>query len=207
MGEVVGVVLAGGRSSRMGAEKALLPLGGIPIIERTIARLRPQVEKVVISANGDPRRFSDLAVPIIGDIVPGCGPLGGLLSGLRWARAAGAPFVLTVACDTPFFPLDLAARLAQSIAGDLSRTAMARSHGHDHYTFLLHPTAAADDLESWLGRSENRSLHGWLDPQRPVSVNFEGDPDPFFNINAPMDLVLAESRARAFEKFSGRRTA
>lgn len=204
MDDVVGVVLAGGRSSRMGTEKGLLPLGGIPLVERAVARLRPQVGKVIVSANGDPGRFSGLAAPVVPDVVPGCGPLGGLLSGLHWARSAGAPFVLTVACDTPFFPLDLAVSLSQSIAGHPTGTAVACSDGHDHHAFLLHPTAAADELESWLGRPENRSMHGWLETRRPVGVNFEGDPDPFFNVNAPMDLVLAETWVRAFEKFGGK---
>lgn len=203
MTDLVGVVLAGGQSSRMGAEKGLLPLGGIPLMARVIARLAPQVGKVVISANGDPGRFEALAVPVVPDVVPGCGPLGGLLSGLRWARSAGAPFVLTVACDTPFFPHDLAIRLAQPITGDPLGTAVARSSGHDHYTFVLHPTAFAEELDSWIRRSEKRSLHGWLTHRQAVSVDFYGDPDPFFNINSPADLALAETKLPAFEKEGG----
>jgi molybdopterin-guanine dinucleotide biosynthesis protein A len=204
---VVGIILAGGRSSRMGAEKSLLSLGGVPLIEWVTARLRGQVEKVIISANGDAERFRDCAVPIVPDIIPDLGPVGGLIAGLRWSQSVGARFVLTAACDTPFFPTDLAARLAKAIAGNPSGTAVARSNGHDHYTFTLQPVACADELESWLGPPEHRSLHDWLKGRQPVSVSFEGDPDPFFNINAPMDLVQAETWARDFEKFSGKRTA
>jgi molybdopterin-guanine dinucleotide biosynthesis protein A len=188
----------------MGTEKGLLQLGGVSLVERAVARLRPQVGKVIVSANGDPDRFENCAAPIVPDTIAGCGPLGGLLSGLRWAHLAGASFVLTAACDTPFFPPDMASRLRQSIGGDRSGTAVACSGGHAHYTFALHPTAFADELESWLGRPENRSLHGWLARRQPVWVTFEGDPDPFFNINAPMDLPLAEARARAFEKLGGK---
>lgn len=200
---VVGVVLAGGRSSRMGTEKSLLPLAGVPLGERATASLRAQVETVVISANGDPERFRRCAVPVIPDIVPDCGPIGGLLAGLLWARSAGLRFVLTVACDTPFFPTDLASRLAQSIEHDPSRTAVARSESQEHYTFALHPTAGADDLQAWLSRADDRSLRGWLTGRRPVSVDFEGTPAPFFNINAPMDLALAETWINGFEKYGG----
>jgi molybdopterin-guanine dinucleotide biosynthesis protein A len=201
MKDVVGVVLAGGRSSRMGAEKALLALSGIPLVERVTARLRAQVEKVVIGANGDPDRFRRCAVPVVPDTVVDCGPIGGLLTGLLWARSADLPFVLTVACDTPFFPVDLARRLLQSIEHDPSRTAVARSDGHDHYTFALHPTACLDDLLAWLDRSADRSLRGWLEGRRPANVEFEGAPAPFFNINAPMDLVLAETWVNGLEKY------
>lgn len=201
---IIGVVFAGGRSSRMGAEKGLLPLRGIPLIERVVARLRPQVEKVIISANGDPGRFQICGVEIVPDILPGCGPLGGLFSGLRWAHSVGAPFVLTVACDTPFFPQDLGAHLAQATVDAPLGAAVAHSNDHDHYTFVLHPTACVDELESWLTRPGNRSLQGWLEGRQLVRVNFVGDPDPFFNINEPMDLVRAETWVRAFEKFGGR---
>ena len=197
---IVGVVLAGGKSSRMGTEKSLLPLGGVPLVERATARLRPQVDEVILSANGNPDRFRSCAAPVVPDRVPDGGPLVGLLDGLKWARAAGATFVLTVACDTPFFPTDLASRLLQSIANDPLGTAVARSEGHHHYTFALHATAHADELEEWLGRSERRSLRGWLERQRAESVDFEGTPDPFFNINTPMDLALAETWAGALDE-------
>jgi hypothetical protein len=126
--DLVGIVLAGGQSSRMGAEKGLLPLGGVPLIERAVARLRPQVEKVVISANGDPARFQSCAVRflptsrLVADRLEACSPA---FDGLVRPR----PLRPKVACATPFFPLDLADRLARSIA---------LSNGHDRLRFGEH---------------------------------------------------------------------
>ena len=80
---IVGVVLAGGKSSRMGTEKSLLPLGGVPLVERATARLRPQVDEVILSANGNPDRFRSCAAPVVPDRVPDGGPLVGLLDGLK----------------------------------------------------------------------------------------------------------------------------
>ncbi|MEO8758802.1 MAG: molybdenum cofactor guanylyltransferase MobA [Devosia sp.] len=202
IGTIACVILAGGKSSRMGVEKALVMLGGTPLVVRAIARLRNQVGKLVISSNGDTDRFRACGIPVVADIVPDCGPAGGLLAGLRWAQSEGASFLLTVACDTPFFPEDLAFRLAQAIKGRGGRTAVARSGEHDHYTFALHPTGCVDELESWLILPEHRSLRHWIAGQQPVSVDFEGNPDPFFNINTPMDLALAETWVSAFEKYT-----
>ena len=89
MEEVVGVLLAGGQSRRMGGgDKCLLNLGGKTILERVIERISPQVESLVISANGDLSRFDQFDLPIVTDTIPGfVGPLAGILSGLRWAIA------------------------------------------------------------------------------------------------------------------------
>jgi molybdopterin-guanine dinucleotide biosynthesis protein A len=85
---VVGILLAGGKSSRMGGgDKCLLPLAGRPILAHVIERLKPQVAELIVSANGDPARFSAFGLPVVGDRVGGyAGPLAGTLAGLEWAR-------------------------------------------------------------------------------------------------------------------------
>ena len=98
--EVTGVLLAGGRSSRMGGrEKALLDIGGKPMLLHVLARLRPQVGRIVINANGDPARFSGHCLPVIADSIEGyAGPLAGLHAGIEWARAEtpDAKFIASV---------------------------------------------------------------------------------------------------------------
>ncbi|MCH7942248.1 MAG: NTP transferase domain-containing protein [Proteobacteria bacterium] len=90
--DVVGVVLAGGLSRRMGGgDKALLALGGRTILDHVIERARPQVSQLALNANGDAARFAGFGLPVIADVVEGhAGPLAGVLTGLEWA-AAEAP--------------------------------------------------------------------------------------------------------------------
>ena len=88
---VAGIVLAGGRATRMGGgDKALRPLGGQPVLAHVIARLAPQVQALALSANGDPARFAAFGLPVLADSLPGFpGPLAGVLAGLDWAAGRG----------------------------------------------------------------------------------------------------------------------
>src|SRR5262249_43402227 len=101
-----------------GGDKALRLLGGIPLLERVIERLQPQVDALVLNANGDPTRFANFALPVAADTVPGfVGPLAGVLAGLDWAAShrPDCPYVVSVATDAPFLPIDLVARLAEAL--------------------------------------------------------------------------------------------
>ena len=88
----VGILLAGGKSSRMGGgDKCLLPLAGRPILAHVIERLKPQVAELIISANGESTRFSDFGLPVVEDRLGGyVGPLAGILAGLEWAAHQSA---------------------------------------------------------------------------------------------------------------------
>ena len=107
---IVGIVLAGGLGTRMGgADKALLPLGGRPMLAHCLQRLAPQVDRIAISANGEPARLAGFGLPVLADSVPGYpGPLAGVLAAMDWAAEAGAGGVVSLAADTPFAPADLA---------------------------------------------------------------------------------------------------
>ena len=111
---VIGLLLAGDKSSRMGGgDKSLRLLGGRPIIARVIERLTPQASGVVINANGDKSRFAAYQVSVVADCIAGfAGPLAGIHVGLKWIKAnrSGISHAVTVATDTPFFPLDLVSR-------------------------------------------------------------------------------------------------
>ncbi|MBN9023450.1 MAG: molybdenum cofactor guanylyltransferase MobA [Rhizobiales bacterium] len=193
---VAGLVLAGGRSSRMGGQdKAFATLGGVPLVTRAAARLRPQVSALAVSTN-TADGYPPLDAPLLADTVPGFqGPLAGILAGLLWARGAvpAATHLATVAVDTPFFPLDLVARLAKACAGGV---AVAASGGREHPTFALVPVALADDLARHLAADGSRRLAAWLGAHAPAIVDFPADAggDPFFNVNMPADLRHAEER-------------
>jgi molybdenum cofactor guanylyltransferase len=104
---VVGVLLAGGKSSRMGGgDKCLLPLAGRPMLNHIVERLRSQVSELVLNANGDLARFAGFGLPIVVDRLSGrAGPLAGVHAGIEWAIAnrPESRFVVTAATDTPFF--------------------------------------------------------------------------------------------------------
>jgi molybdenum cofactor guanylyltransferase len=199
---LAGVLLAGGRSRRMGGgDKCLALLGGRPLLAHAIARFGPQVDAMAINANGDLVRFAGFGLPVIADPIPGfAGPLAGILAGMQWARAEpfAAERIVTVATDTPFFPDDLVARLVASAAEGI---AVARTGGRLHRVFGVFPVDYADDLEHFIKTSGSLKVGDWLDRLGYVAVDFDDQTrdgfDPFFNINRPDDLNIAEAMLAA----------
>ena len=119
---IPGLLLAGGRSRRMGlaegADKCLARLGESTLLDRVVERAAPQVKRLVLSANGDPDRFVSFGMPVIADSLGvGFGPLAGVLTGLEWTanEMPEAEYMASFATDTPFFPDDLVAKLAREI--------------------------------------------------------------------------------------------
>lgn len=196
---IAGVILAGGLARRMGGgDKALLPLGGETLLARVIARLRPQVEEIALNANGEPSRFAAFGLPVVADTVEGfAGPLAGVLAGLRWAAPRGYSHVASAAGDTPFFPEDLVARLAEAAEAEGTPIALAATDDperglSDHPTFGLWPVALADDLERALSLENMRKVVVWCERHGAARAVFEGANFPFFNVNTPEDMLEAE---------------
>lgn len=199
---VIGVLLAGGQSRRMGGgDKCLLELAGKPLLAHVIERLKPQTSALVLNANGDLNRFSEFELPTIADPVEGfAGPLAGVLAGLSWARANApdARWIVTAASDTPFFPQDLVARLLDATSGQYPAIALAMSNDRLHPVFGLWPTALADDLHEAL-EGGTRKVLDWTDRHTTVTAEFpeahigQTTIDPFFNANRPDDMAHAES--------------
>jgi len=197
-----GLILAGGRSSRMGADKAFLDIGGDTILAHVVRRLGPQVSEITLNA---PAEFPNpLGLRLLPDRIGGqIGPLAGVFSGLRdmRARGPGATHLLTVPSDSPFVPLDLVRRL-EAGADDPNAIVIAVSDGRDHPVFGLWPVSIADDLGSWLAGPDNRRIRDFLQRHPLVTVEFAmiGTPhgllDPFFNINTPEDLQEARRFAQ-----------
>lgn len=202
--QILGVLLSGGRSQRMGgADKCLASLAGRPLLSHSLDRLRPQVSALVLNANGPTERFAGFGLPVVTDTIPGfAGPLAGFLAGMLWAQnhMPSARFIATVATDTPFFPLDLVRRLSAALDSD-HEVAIARCDDQNYPVFGLFPVSLADALESFLTESDNRAVMAWLDSQRAAFVDFSPElkcqTTPFFNINAPADLAAAELTVRA----------
>jgi molybdopterin-guanine dinucleotide biosynthesis protein A len=200
-GNVAGVLLAGGLSRRMGGgDKCLRDLGGRPILARIIERAGPQVGALVLNANGDPARFKDFGLPVAADVVAGyAGPLAGVLTGLDWAAdtAPGAAWVASFACDAPFFPADMVARLLAAVEASGADMACAVTHGRTHPVFGLWPVALREALRCAMLEEEIRKVDLWTARYKLVEVAFPdaetaaGPLDPFFNTNRPEDLEEA----------------
>jgi molybdopterin-guanine dinucleotide biosynthesis protein A len=188
---VVGVVLAGGQSSRMGGgDKCLKQLGSRTLLGHVLDRLRPQVAAMVLNANGDAARFDGYDVQVVADSVPDfAGPLAGILAGLDWARTMNADWAVSTAADAPFLPRDLVDRLQQG--RDAARIAVAASGGWRHPTTALWPVDLADELRKALQAGE-RKIDRFTARYAVAPVTFDTDPvDPFFNINTPEELAEA----------------
>jgi molybdenum cofactor guanylyltransferase len=207
LGPHAGVILAGGSGKRMGvADKALVKVGDKTMLQRVIERLKPQVERLVLSANGDPSRFTAFNVPIVPDAVPAVGPLAGLLAGMRWSEKnlPEARFVASVAADMPFIPLDLVAQLSEGCGRDENTVALAASSAGTHPVCGLWPVKLADGLERLLKSGESTKVLTFADRFMRLNVPFDdivlpnGERvDPFFNVNTPEDVQRAEEIAAA----------
>lgn len=203
---IAGVVLAGGRATRMGGgDKALLEIDGESLMARCLARLAPQVAAMAINANGDPARYAAFGVPVLADSVPGfAGPLAGVLAGLDWAAEAGFEAVVSVAGDTPFFPADLAERLAEAAAPIAMAATEAPGRGlARHPTFGLWPVALREDLRASLEEGVRKVIL-WADRHGCGVAEFSTEPfDPFFNVNTPEDLERARALAGLLAEAEG----
>jgi molybdopterin-guanine dinucleotide biosynthesis protein A len=197
---VIGVLLAGGQSRRMGGgDKCLLELAGKPLLTHVVERLKPQTSALVLNANGDLERFSKFELPTIADPVEGfAGPLAGVLAGFTWARehAPETRWIVTAATDTPFFPQDLVAKLLDATKGQYPTIALASSNDRMHPVFGLWPTSLADDLHEAL-ESGTRKVLDWTGRHVTMTADFPEAQigstkiDPFFNANRPDDMAHA----------------
>lgn len=191
-----------------GGDKATIPLAGKSMLDRVIDRLAPQVDRLLINANGDPARFATYELPVIADTIAGfAGPLAGILAGMRWAETnlPSARFLASAAADTPFFPADLVAKLSRQ-AGEQT-IALATSPEGTHPVFGLWPIALADDLEYFLNSGQGGKILAFVDRHRRADVRFEPVAlpglavfDPFFNVNTPEDAAAAEAIAAALDR-------
>jgi len=184
MTRITGIVLAGGKGSRMGGvDKGLQPLRGKPMVAWAIARLKPQVDEIVINANQNLEIYRAFGYRVAPDEVGGfAGPLAGLHAGLN---AATHPLIVTVPCDSPFLPADLVSRLSSSLQGlDL---AVAKTGDQAHPVFALMKRDVRKSLEAFLA-SGGRKIDAWYAALKVVEVAFDDEADAFRNINTLEEL-------------------
>jgi len=189
--------MTGGLSRRMGGgDKFAIKLKNKSLIDWAVERSRPQVNTLIINANVAPGQFAHLGLPVVPDTVTGfAGPLAGILSAMEWtlAHQPECQFIASFPCDTPFFPMDLVDRLYAALLRDQAEIACARSGNQLHPVFGLWPVELCKPLRDALVEEELRKMGAWLQRYHCVEVSFDCQPfDPFFNINRPEDLIIAQ---------------
>jgi molybdopterin-guanine dinucleotide biosynthesis protein A len=196
--DITGLVLCGGRGSRMGGvDKGLQTYQGLPLALHALLRLRPQVGDVLINANRNLAAYESLGVPVwpdpMGDYP---GPLAGWLAGLEHCET---PYMVTVPCDTPHFPTDLVARLAAALAAEDADIAMAATDEDGvrqvQPVFCLLKTTLIESLVAYLTGGQ-RKIDQWTAQHRCVEVLFD-DAAAFFNANTPADLRQLQATPRS----------
>jgi molybdopterin-guanine dinucleotide biosynthesis protein A len=191
--ELAVAVLAGGEGSRIGGAKPMVVLGGKTLIERAFDRARHWSNRTVVALRSADQ-VGQFGMPWIADASNIEGPLAGLVSALEWAGREGADALLTVPCDMPFLPDDLPQRLLTEI-GDQG-AAIASSGGNLHPVCGLWSIGSLAEIASYCA-SGKRSLQGFARHIGFAEVKWPATPsDPFFNINSPADLAVAEGRFR-----------
>ncbi len=195
--DITGVILAGGRGSRMGGiDKGLQNFNGIPLALHTLMRLGPQVDSVMVNANRNLSAYESFGVSVWPDASSDfAGPLSGFLVGLERAET---PYVLTVPCDSPRLPLDLAERLSRALSQSNADIAMAAdSQGQTQPVFCLLKLELLESLVRFT-QSGGRKIDAWTDQHKTVVVPFDqptDDPLAFANVNTLEDLQSLENAA------------
>ena len=193
--DITGLILAGGQGSRMGgSDKGLVLFDDKPMIVHAIERLAPQVGSLIINANRNAEIYEGFGYPVVADAANPqheqfAGPLAGLLAGLR---AATTDWVLTVPCDSPGFPLDLAQRFFAAQADNgCSDLFVAQTPVQNHPVFMLVHRELTGVLEAFLNSGE-RKLGFWQKQNGATFVDFP-DEAAFANLNTPEELNTLES--------------
>jgi len=187
--DITGLILAGGRGSRMGGvDKGLQNHHGVPLAMHALMRLSPQVGEIMINANRNLGAYESMGVPVWPDTLSDyAGPLAGFLTGLERCET---PWLVTVPCDSPLFPTDLVARLALALEAADAEVAMAATMEGGvlqvQPVFCLMKSEVLESLVRFT-QSGQRKIDKWTAQLRCVEVAFD-DAEAFTNANTPDEL-------------------
>ena len=193
------IILSGGRATRMnGVDKGLVLLLQKPLIAHAIERLKLQAGEILINANREIEQYEAFGLPVLKEIshqdenVEFIGPLAGFKLGLQYAKH---DYVLTVPCDSPLLPLELADRLLNSLVLTKSEIAVASSDGNTHPVFCLMKKSVLPSLTEYLANGE-RKVSTWQKSQQYVEVDFSDCYEAFTNLNTLEDLKTLELKMK-----------
>jgi len=193
---ILGAILAGGQSKRMGKDKLFLEFNNKKLIEHTIDKVKKYLKKVIIITNQDNEFFSKNNLITVKDCIEGqLGPLVGILTAMKWAKKnlSKCSWIATFPCDTPFFPESIIKSFIEESEKKESLILCASSHGRKHNIFGLWSLDLYDKLEDDLTNNKVRKVQDWTEKNKIKNLEFKfKDYDPFFNINTEEDLAVAK---------------
>lgn len=195
MDKISGLILAGGRGSRMGeVDKGLQPFRGEPMVRQVLRRLAPQVDEILINANRNLDAYAAFGPRVLPDAIAGfAGPLAGLHIGMR---ETVHPLIVTAPCDSPFLPLDLVARLRAGMEKERADLAVAKTYQQAHPVFCLVRRDLEPHLCAFL-ESGQRKIDKWYATLKVAEVAFDDEDAAFANINTCEELKALEGDVRA----------
>jgi len=193
---ILGAILAGGQSKRMGKDKLFLEFNNKKLIEHTIDKVKKYLKRVIIITNQDNEFFSKNNLTTVRDCIEGqLGPLVGILTAMKWAKEnlSKCSWVATFPCDTPFFPESIIESFIKESEKKESLILCASSHGRKHNIFGLWSLDLYDKLKDDLINKKIRKVQNWTEENKIKNLEFKfKDYDPFFNINTEEDLEFAK---------------
>ena len=193
---ILGAILAGGQSKRMGKDKLFLELNNKKLIEHTIDKVKKYLKKIIIITNQDNEFFFKNNLTTVKDCIEGqLGPLVGILTAMKWAKEnlSKCSWIATFPCDTPFFPESIIKSFIEESKKKESLILCASSHGRKHNIFGLWSLDLYDKLKNDLINKKIRKVQDWTEKNKIKNLEFKFiDYDPFFNINTEEDLAFAK---------------
>jgi len=200
---ILGVILAGGKSKRMGRDKLFLRLNNKTLVEHTIDKVKKYLKHIIIITDKDDKIFSEQNLVTVKDCIEGnLGPLVGILTAMKWAKENSRKYswIATFPCDTPFFPEGIIKSFIEESEKKESLLLSASSHGRKHNIFGLWSLDLCDKLENDLVNKKIRKVQDWTEKNKIKNLEFKfKDYDPFFNINTEEDLELAKKLSINFK--------
>ena len=193
---ILGAILAGGKSKRMGKDKLFLEINNKKLIEHTIDKVKKYLKEVIIITNQDNKFFSKNNLITVKDCIEGqLGPLVGILTAMKWAKEnlTKCSWIATFPCDTPFFPESIIKSFIEESEKKESLLLCASTHGRKHNIFGLWSLDLYDKLKDDLVNNNIRKVQDWTEKNKIKNLEFKfKDYDPFFNINTLEDLKFAK---------------
>ena len=197
---ILGAILAGGQSKRMGKDKLFLEFNNKKLIEHTIDKVKKYLKKIIIITNQDNEFFFKNNLTTVKDCIEGqLGPLVGILTAMKWAKEnlSKCSWIATFPCDTPFFPESIIKSFIEESEKKESLILCASSHGRKHNIFGLWSLDLYDKLKDDLINKKVRKVQDWTEKNKIKNLEFKfKDYDPFFNINTEEDLEFAKKLSK-----------
>ena len=193
---ILGSILAGGKSKRMGEDKPFLNLNNKILIDHTISKVKKYLKELIIITNKENDFFVKNNLITVKDCIEGqLGPLVGILTAMKWAKenSPKCSWIASFPCDTPFFPESIILKFIEESKKKQSLILCASSHGRKHNIFGLWSLDLYDKLHNDLVNNKIRKVQDWTKANNIKNLEFKfKDYDPFFNINTLEDLEFAK---------------